>query len=242
MKAPAALEPAEAERLLLTTGLLEVPERDQVVASRSIWRELVALLEEALEREDPGRLYATTVSGTYADRLVKAAPDYPPFIERHPEAGAQFQLLQTEARQRLIDSRPVTTIMTAAGERTVDVEPEGIEQKVWLMEADTIEFPRRLVHDLAAGALCYEQVLAFAAAFPETYSGLVQVAQALVNKRGVDWYPPLWLNDMLHVLYQEQLGTGVKTQQAKPRPLQPQRRTKGNIDLESFKSPADAAL
>lgn len=241
MKAPAALEPSEAERLLLTTGLLDVPGRDQVVASRAIWRELVGLLEEAIGCDDPGRLYAMTVGDTYADRLVRADPDYAAFNEQ-TEAGAQFQLLQTEARQRLIDSRPVTTIMTVAGEREIAVEPEGIEQKLWLLEADTIEFPRRLVHDIAAGALCYEQVLAFAGAFPETYSGLVQVAQAIVSKKGPKWYPPLWLNDMLHVLYQEQLGTGVKTQQAQRKPLTPQRKTKGAIDLESFKSPADAAL
>lgn len=242
VKASPGLEPEDAEKLLLATGLLKLPDREAVKASKDVWRELIGLLAAALELEEQDKLRAPQVTDSYFDRLLRAIDsDYDEFIEANPTIGAQFQLLQTEAQQHLKDAHPTATVTTVAGDRDIDLEPDGVEQKLWLLKADTVEFPQRLIYDLAAGALCYAQVQTFEAVFPETYSGIVQVAQGLCDKKGPKWMPPLWLNDALRVLYQEELATGVEVTTEAPKPLSP-RRTKGTLDLASFKAPGQEGI
>lgn len=247
MKTPATLEPSRAELLLLVAGPTMLPDKDVIRASKTVWGQMCDALEEAIGLEEPDHLYKMGVSDSYAAKLQRFDPDYGPVIEAlHPD-GAAFQALQEAAKQALGKRRPYAEVMTVLGPQPVDVEPDGIDQRTWLMLCDTLEDPRRLVRDLAAGALCYEQVQLFADVFPETYGGLVQVAQLVFPKRQAadkTWLPPLWLADALHVFFQEPLGTGMTIAEYAPKPLAPQR--KGKLDMsalrDALKGPNEAAL
>jgi hypothetical protein len=248
MKPPVTLEPSLGERLLLTTGAAKLPDKKDLKEAGKVWRELCTSLEEAMKLENPGHFYAFRVSDNYWEKLRRYDPDYSELIELS-EGGASFQSLQLNAKEELEGLRRKTTITNVLGFQLIDVEPHGIEERTALRLADTVEHPDRLIRDFAAAALCYEQVQLFADVYPETYSGLIQVAQLTMAKlwpvdaRGylAKTAPPLWVQDALTVLFQEPLEVGVKVEAAKEKPLSSQRKTGGKalLNIDSRKGPAD---
>lgn len=202
----------EAEALLLTTGLLKLPDRTSVRAARAVQKELVAELKAALKRETPGRLYAIQAPRNYYDRLLKFKPEYGPMIEvLGPELGTEFQIAQLNGQNAMDTRYPKTSIDTVLGPRFIEA-PE-LEINLFVIYADTVEDYTRLLHDFAAGVLAPQQVVLFKEVFPETYKFLIgELQYELAKMAGADpeWLPPLWLSDSIKVLLGERLGTMVR--------------------------------
>jgi hypothetical protein len=239
-KAPVTLEPSFAERLLLVAGPVMLPDRAVQDEARNVWDDMVRDLLKAIDREEQGPLLDPNVSMKYWDKLQRFEPDYSEVIEALGTDGAAFQALQLAARDALLKRKTVSTVDTVRGPHVVDVAPHGIDEMTWLLEADTVENPKRLVADLAAGALVYLEVQIFADCFPDTYSGLVQVAQLAMAEKPPEWLPPMWLADGLTTLFQEPLGFG-ETEKPAPRPLKPQRSHEKQV-VEAMRGPNEAGL
>lgn len=243
VKISPALTPVLQERLLLVSGAIRLPERADRAAARGVWKKMIAAMNAAMDLEEPEKLKPIGVKDTYWTKLQRYDPDYAAFIEEEPTIGATFQSLQMNAKAVLERRYPTVTITDVTGNHPVKVEPHGVEQLSFLIYADTVENPSRLIDDFAASALILPQVQVFMDCFPETYSGLLQVVQTLMAKKwpaGKDELPPLWMQDQLTILFQEELGTGLSVSEPEVKPPKPQRNIKLNID--SHKSPADAVL
>ena len=231
-----------AEALLLVTGAATLPTRAAITASRTCWKKIVTGLTLALEREEPGHLYAIGVKATYWTRLSKFAPLYADGLDELErlagiEVRTQFQALQIDAKAQLEARHPVTTVNTVLGARPVP--SDELSEALFFLLADTVEDPMRVVHDLAAGVLAPDQILVFAEVFPETYISLCQMTQKLLSKRvgkDPDWQPPLWLADAIRVLWQQPLGTGVSVEVKAP---PPSKAKAFKLDLDAFKAPVD---
>ena len=202
----------QAEALLLTTGLLKLPDRTTVRAARAIEKELAAEFTAVLKRETPGRLYAIQSPRNYYDRLLKFVPDYGELIETlGPDLGVEFQLAQMAGRNALDGRYPKLTLDTVLGERPI--EASELEVNLYVIYADTVEDYLRLCHDFAAGVLAPQQVLLFKEVYPETYKFIVsEINLELAKMAGKDpeWLPPLWLSDSIKVLRGTRLGTMVR--------------------------------
>lgn len=231
-----------AEALLLTTGAAALPTRADIRDSRGVWKRIVAGLMEALDREDPGRLWGIGVKPAYWERLQKFAPIYADGLDDLErlsgiEVRTQFQALQLDAQAILQARHPVTTVDTVLGPRAVP--SDELSEHLFLLLADTVEEPLRLVRDLAAGVLAPDQILVFAEVFPDTYITICQVLQELLAKRvgkEHDWLPPLWLADSIRVLLKQPLGTGTAIEVKTP---PPSKAKAFKLDIDRLKAPVD---
>ena len=202
----------EAEALLLTTGLLKLPDKTSVRAARAVEKEIVAELKAALKRERPGRLYVLQAPRNYFDRLLKFQPDYAETIEYlGPELGAEYQIAQMQASQLMQDIYPRKTIDTELGPRAVEISE--IDINLYTILADTIEDYLRIPRDLAAGVLTSAQVQQYKTVYPDSYKFINQTVTDELIKMGTgdpDLILPLWLEDSIRVLRGKKLGRMVR--------------------------------
>jgi hypothetical protein len=207
-----------AEALLLTTGLIKLPDKTTIRAAQAVEREIAAEIKAAIARENPGRLYALQTPANYFERLVKFEADYADMIEQlGPELGGEFQLKQMEAQQELLKAYPRKTIDTVVGPRPV--ETSEIERALYNLVADTIEDYLRLVRDLAAGVLTRAQVDIFKLIYPETFSFIgMTVTDELIRytSKDLEWLPPLWLSDAIKTLRSQKLEGFTRKAEAAP--------------------------
>lgn len=202
----------EHEALLMATGLLKLPDKTSVRASRAYEKEILAEFRAALKRETQGRLYAIQSPRNYYDRLYKFVPEYGPVIEAlGPELGALYQVAQSQAATTMSDLYPRVSVETVLGPRPV--EASEIDTNLYVILADTVEDYLRLVHDFAGGVLVPQQVDLYSRVYPQAYQTLIETLQDELAKKGgadPDWLPPLWLSDTIKILRKEKLGTFVR--------------------------------
>lgn len=197
--------PAEAESLLLATGLVAAPDRTTLAGAPGLVPDLKKQLSAALGRDTPDRLYVVKLPGGsgYAKQLAKD-PDYEGLVAwLAPRIGANgalaYQVTHQTARQVLLSRRTIITVDTIMGSQVVANDPEADEQ--WELEAGQVE-QMRIVKDLAAGALLKECVDVFRACFPATYGLLVDHLDDELNKRGAKsktWMPDPYLEDSIRI-------------------------------------------
>jgi hypothetical protein len=186
--------PGAAETMLMATGLLQPPDDTSALAARTVYGEVRDDLLAAIERDEPARMRACGVSGSYIDRLSKD-PDYESWmVILQPllglaEAG-RYQDLHQEARRILIDSYPGNSVDTLAGTRVQPPDPVKLE--LWLLAVDAIE-NQRIGYDLQACAVFPEQITMFSDVFPESYVELCDELRDAVTKKGKKWLEPWWL-------------------------------------------------
>ncbi len=228
----------EAESLLAATGLVAVPDRTSIAASRTVVKDLVKQLVAVLDRDDQKRLRVNNQTENYIKQLGMP-PDYDRISAAiEPKFGlaiaGEYQLLHQEIRQRFLDSYPAQEVDTARGTRSQPPDPELLAQ--WLLEVDTIE-NQRIVSDLAAGAVLPETVKVFKDSFPEIYSALLGELSEAIAKRPFDWLPPVWLEMALATF------TGQPQVGAPPMPAKDEAAPKGRarFDLKTMTTPAQKA-
>lgn len=230
-----------AEGILMATGLLERPTATHVRAAPGLVADLRQQLVDALDREDPGRLYVAPERPGYFDRL-SAEPDYATWaaeVERRHGAEARdaYTVLHQNARRTLLDLRPSSTIDTVMGPRSMPLD--AISEARWALEVDVVE-GLRICKDIAAGGLLKEAVDVFSASFAETYAYLLGELDVELAKRGgakASWMPPLWLGDSLRVFEKKPFGATLEIKAPKPPDAPPPKRSKGGgFDTEDLKT------
>lgn len=229
----------EAEQLLAATGLVRVPDRTSLAASKRVLKGLTDQLLAVLDRNDQARLRVNDQTERYLKELAKQ-PDYDACMEAIEakfgrQVAAEYQILHQNARAYLLNTYPAQEVDTARGARPQPPDPEKLAQ--WLLEVDTIE-NQRLVSDLAAGAVMNETVEVFKETFPMMYERLVIELQDEIASRPDDWLPPVWLEMALATF------TG-KPQVGAP-PIEPAEdaapKSRAKFDLKSVGTPAEKAM
>ncbi len=229
-----------AEGILMATGLLERPTATHVRAAPGLVADLRQELVDALDREDPGRLYVSPERPGYYDRLT-AEPDYATWateVERRHgvEARDAYTVLHQQARRVLLDLRPVSTIDTVLGPKVMPLDALSLDR--WALEVDVVE-GLRVCKDIAAGALLKEVVDVFSACFPETYAYLIAELGPQLDKRAAanqSWMPPDWLADSLRVFEKRPFGATLEIKPPKPPAPPPKRSKGGDLDTEGLKT------
>lgn len=229
----------EAEALLASTGLLQVPDRTSMTASKTLLKGLTKQLTATLDRDNQAHLRVNDQTERYLEKLAKQ-PDYDACMEaiegRFGRAvAAEYQLLHMAARQYLLDTHPAQEVDTARGAIPAPPDPEKLAQ--WLLEVDTIE-NQRIISDLAAGAVMDETVRVFKETFPESYERLVIELQDAIAAKPTDWLAPVWMEMALATF------TG-KPQVGAP-PIEPAEdaapKSRAKFDLKATSTPAEKAM
>lgn len=227
-------EEQQAESLLVVTGLLRVPDRDDVVAARALYPELRKDLLGMLDREKQTPLRVNDLGVTYFKRLA-ATPPYRPimvFLEQAvglPIAG-QYQTKHQVARQLLINSHPANTLDDPVF-GTIEAPPDPFLLAQWMREADTVE-NQRLLKDVNAAAAMPETVAVFRTVFPATYTYLVgELKRELVNRQVAKWSPNIWQRTTIKVFLGNPIDVGAKPL---PKPAPPPQR--GKLDPSSLET------
>jgi len=187
----------EAEILLATTGLLTLPDRSAVIASRVKVAELRDQMATALDREDPVRLRVNDQGPSYFKRLV-VEPNYEGMVVDLTEVGVPlavagaYQLAHQAARQMLKNLHPTTTLEPITGALILPADP--IAEQLYFTQVDTVE-SQRVFLDLQSGGLLPTQVDVFSACFPDLYALLArEMRDAMTKMHGRGWIPPFWLD------------------------------------------------
>lgn len=237
------------ELLLLATGFVETPSRTHFAAARVLEKELTALFREAVGREEPGRLYVLPDTSSYFDKLSGFEPNWgriTPVVEKAlgTEAAAAFQDLATSGKLALEARYPKATVDTVAGPR--EQPPDPVSEGLWAIDARTAEDPRRVAHDLAAGALLPQQATLWALLFPEAYAEMARVVRLALAERAADleWLPPPWLDDCLRTFLQMAPHETVNVEtpgQVPPEPAAVPARGKLKLPIEALATPAQTA-
>lgn len=229
------------ENVLMAAGLVEAPTATHVRAAKGLLADLRKQLVEAIDREDPGRLYVCPERAGYFDQLT-TEPDYDtlPFAVHRllgTEARDAYTVLHGNARRVLLDLHPASTIDTVLGPKVMPLD--AISEARWAIEVDVVE-GMRLVKDIAAGALLKEEVDVFSACFPETYAYLLGEMGTELDKRSAanqGWMPPGWLGDSLRVLQRKPFNATLEIKAPKPPDQPPPKRAKGGaLDTEDLKT------
>ncbi len=225
-----------AESILLTVGLVEIPDRSHLRAAEQFMRELHDGILDVLEAEQPDGFYVVDLPMTYLDQLL-AAPDYAAMLAafgRDQELGVEYTQLHARARAELLRRKPSLGVQTALGTRPV--APHMFVMEPWLHQADMVETPMRLLQDFAAAALTVAATSMFVAAFPKTYAWLVGDVNLRRAQLRQHW-PPYWLDHVLGVL----LGAPPPAPPVPPKEL-PQPNAKGKpFDVNEMRTPAQSA-
>lgn len=234
-----------AELLLLTTGVLDLPDAANIRATRTIEEDLKARMEALLERTKPAKLSPLKVGKRFFPRLVAFRPDYSDMPEVEDEFGlatkTRFQFLQQKAKAELEARHRVTVIDTVLGPRPVP--SSYLDEESYRVLADTIQDELRLVRDMASGVLISDQVALFEACLPETYNFLlVTMSDWLVKQASAnpEWLPPEWLSSRIRILRKEPLEPGISSEITVPSP--PSGGGKGKLDPKAFKTNVDLTL
>jgi hypothetical protein len=232
-----------AELLLLSTGAIALPTATDIKAIRKLPKELEGRLHHALEREKPAKLVALTTTKTFWPRLAAYNPDYASMDEVEDTFGletcAKFQALQLNARNELERRHPVTLIDTVLGPRPVP--SSYLDEETFRVLADTVQDETRLLRDMASGVVIRDQVILFAACFPETYTSLLtEMSDWLIKQEAAnpEWLPPLWLADQIKLLRQEKLDTGISMTIT----AGTSKGSKAGLDPKPFKANSDLTL